>query len=85
MQAADNIPAAFFIGDDGCYESDLKSCPGACRQFVNAKRGGAWRGAAGAFFPRASRVAPWRFPPVIQSEAAHGWCAVLVSETVLKS
>jgi hypothetical protein len=39
MQAADNIPAAFFIGDDGCYESDLKSCPGACRQFANAKRG----------------------------------------------
>ncbi len=41
MQAADNIPAAFFIGDDGCYESDLKSCPGACRQFSKAKRSGA--------------------------------------------
>jgi hypothetical protein len=39
MQAADNIPAAFLIGDDGCYESGLKSWLGDFRQFAKAKRG----------------------------------------------
>jgi hypothetical protein len=39
MQAADSIPAAFLIGDDGCYESGLKSWLGDFRQFAKAKRG----------------------------------------------
>jgi hypothetical protein len=40
MQAADNIPAAFLIGDGGCYESSHGS-PALvlAGQFADAKRG----------------------------------------------